>query len=212
VAPPGGGDARFFVGPDNGLLIAAAELAAEAPIAQVFALQRDDADGARGATFDGRDLFAPAAAALCRGVPAGDLGDPVDPESLVRLLGGVVEHGRLKDGRRWVRAEVTWVDHFGNIQLAATVADARSAGMPLTGTVDLTDLVDLAGLVDEDPGLPQAAATAMTLRCVETFSELARGELGLLMDANGHLAIVAGEASAAHWLNVTPGELVAVAW
>ena len=84
----------------------------------------------RGATFDGRDLFAPAAAALCAGAALEELGEPIDPASLVRLIGGVVEEGRLHDGRICLRTEVTWVDHFGNLQLAATVADARVAGIP----------------------------------------------------------------------------------
>ena len=50
------------------------------------------------------------------------------------------------------------------------------------------------------------------LRCVDAFGELEQGEFGLLVDANGHLAVVAGEASAAHWLNVAAGELLVLAW
>ena len=50
------------------------------------------------------------------------------------------------------------------------------------------------------------------LRCVDAFGELQQGEFGLLVDANGHLAVVAGEASAAHWLNVVAGELLVLAW
>src|ERR1700683_1123086 len=85
-APPGDGP-TFFVGPDNGLLVAAAELVGEAPIARAFALRRrprapppsalapapavtlTPAPAGPGSTFDGRDLFAPAAAALCGGTP-----------------------------------------------------------------------------------------------------------------------------------------------
>ena len=52
----------------------------------------------------------------------------------------------------------------------------------------------------------------MQLRCVATYGELKHGELGLLVDANGHVAVVAGEASAAHWLNVVAGELLVLAW
>jgi hypothetical protein len=50
------------------------------------------------------------------------------------------------------------------------------------------------------------------LRCVDAFGDLKQGEFGLLVDANGHLAIVAGEASAARWLNVVAGELLILAW
>jgi S-adenosyl-L-methionine hydrolase (adenosine-forming) len=200
-----------FVGPDNGLLVAAAEAAAEAPVARVVELTRPPAPPERGSTFDGRDLFAPAAAALCTGAALGDLGEPVDPVSLVRLVGGVVEEGRLHDGRACLRIEVTWVDHYGNLQLAATVADARVAGIPLDGRVELAARLE-SGRQDPD-GLPLSLVPEGTqLRCVDAFGQLQQGEFGLLVDANGHLAVVAGEASAARWLNVAAGELLVLAW
>ncbi len=210
VALPDGG-AMYFVGPDNGLLVAAAEAAGEAPITHVVELFRDAPPPDRGATFDGRDLFAPAAAALCAGTPLAQLGESCDPVSLVRLIGGVVEQGRLHDGRACLRAEVTWVDRFGNLQLAATVADARIAGLPKGAMVELAARVETGREYLE--GLPHSLVPeGVRLRCVDAFGELEHGEFGLLVDANGHLAVVAGEASAAHWLNVAAGELLVLAW
>jgi S-adenosylmethionine hydrolase len=210
VTLPAGGT-MWFVGPDNGLLVAAAESVAEAPIASAVELRRDPVPSDHGGTFDGRDLFAPAAARLCVGTPLADLGEAIKPESLVCLMGGVVEQGRLHDGRNSLRAEVTWVDHFGNLQLAATVADARVAGIPSSGTIELAARVE-SGREYLD-GLPHALVPdGVQLRCVEAFGELKQGEFGLLVDANGHLAVVAGEASAAHWLNVGAGELLILAW
>ena len=210
VALPSGASLAF-VGPDNGLLVAAAEAAAEAPVARVVTLAREPAPPDRGSTFDGRDLFAPAVAALCTGVALEDLGEPVDPASLVRLIGGVVEEGRLHDGRVCLRTEVTWVDRFGNLQLAATVADARVAGIPLTGRIELAARVE-SGREAPD-GLPHSLVPdGVQLRCVDAFGQLEQGEFGLLVDANGHLAVVAGEASAAAWLNVAAGELLVLAW
>ena len=207
---PSGGSLSF-VGPDNGLLVAAAEAAAEAPVSQVVELVRQPASPERGATFDGRDLFGPAAASLCAGSALEELGEEIDPLSLVRLVGGVVEEGRLRDGRVCLRTEVTWVDHFGNLQLAATVADARVAGIPPSGSVELAARVE-SGRPHPD-GLPQALVPdGVQLRCVDAFGDLQRGEFGLLVDANGHLAVVAGEASAAGWLNVVAGELLVLAW
>jgi S-adenosylmethionine hydrolase len=205
------GASLWFVGPDNGLLVAAAEAAAEAPVARVVELSRPPAPPDRGSTFDGRDLFGPAAAALCTGAALEDLGSPVHPASLVRLVGGVVEGGRLHDGRACLRTEVTWADRFGNLQLAATVADARVAGMPSTGCVELAALIE-SGRQDAD-ALPRSLVPdGISLRCVDAFGQLEQGEFGLLVDANGHLAVVAGEASAAHWLNVVAGELLVLAW
>jgi S-adenosylmethionine hydrolase len=210
MALPSGGT-MYFVGPDNGLLVAAAESAGEAPITRVVELERHAPSPERGATFDGRDLFAPAAAALCRGVPLAQLGESVAPASLVRLIGGVVEQGRLHDGRSCLRAEVTWVDHFGNLQLAATVADARVAGLPAVGSIELAARTDQGR--EYLDGLPHSLVPdGVLLRCVDAFGDLKPGEFGVLVDANGYLAVVAGEASAAHWLNVVAGELLILAW
>ncbi len=210
VALPTGGT-MYFVGPDNGLLVASAEEAGEAPIRRVVELHRPQTPPDRGATFDGRDLFGPAAAALCAGSALLELGDVVDPDSLERLIGGVVEQGRLPDGRSCLRAEVTWVDHYGNLQLAATVADARVSGLPSTECIELS-APGASGREHLDGLSYSLVPDGVRLRCVDAFGELGQGEFGLLVDANGHLAVVAGEASAAHWLNVAAGELVVLAW
>jgi S-adenosylmethionine hydrolase len=192
VNPPGRGP-TFFVGPDNGLLVAAAELVGEAPISRAFVLRRRQGTDVLGHTFDGRDLFAPAAAALCAGVPPEALGDPIDPASLVCLPGAVVEFGTGADGLRYLRAEVLWVDGFGNVQLAATAIDAQAAELPHTGTV-----------VSADPDV--------ILRRVGTFDDLAPGEFGLIIDANGQLAVVARQAAAAAALSVCAGHVMVLTW
>ena len=218
VVRPAGVGTLYFVGPDNGLLVASAEEAGEAPVARAVELDGEPAPPDRGATFDGRDVFAPAAAALCAGARLAALGEEIDPASLVRLIGGVVEHGRLGDGRCCLRAEVTWVDRFGNLQLAATVADARVAGLPSSGSIELVAPGAGAGGAGHRGGsgpdrLPRSLVPdGVQLRCVAAYGELKHGELGVLVDANGHVAVVAGEASAAHWLNVLAGELLVLAW
>jgi S-adenosylmethionine hydrolase len=194
VAPGGRAGPACFVGPDNGLLVEAAEHAGAGPVARAFVLRPAGQGGPR--TFDGRDLFAPAAAALCRGMRPEELGDPIDPRSLVRLARRTVAIEKLADGRRSLRAEVSWVDRFGNVQLAATTSVAGSGELPVTGRLDLTI----------------GTALRTTVRRVGAFAELAPGELGLLVDGNGHWAIVAGEASAAHALDVEVGEIVVLTW
>lgn len=199
VTPTAAGPA-FFVGPDNGLLVAAAELVGGGTI--VRAIARTAAPG-RARTFDGRDLFAPAAAALCRGVPHVDLGPAIDPDSLVRLAPPTVVSGTLSDGRRWLRSEVEWADRFGNLQLGATQADAEKAQVPGLGK----ERAAAGGRVDL-----MVTGQAHPLRPVVTFADLGRGELGLLLDANGHLAVVAGRASAAARLSIGAGDVVTLTW
>jgi S-adenosylmethionine hydrolase len=192
-----GPDRRWFVGPDNGLLLAAAARAGG--IRRAVALESPDGrprtDGGAAvdepATFDGRDVFAPAAAALCTGTGLDALGGPVDERELVRVPEPVVEIGSVGDGRRLVRTEVTWVDRFGNAQLGAPGATVP-ASMPVVAVA--------------------AGTQARSVRRVRTFADLDPDEVGLLSDGNGQLALVVREGSAADRLALGPGDLVELVW
>ena len=76
-----------------------------------------------GATFAGRDVFGPAAAHLCNGVDLVELGDAVDP---VSLLPGMVPLARPEGAG--LAAEVLWVDRFGNAQLNLGADDVDGWG------------------------------------------------------------------------------------
>jgi hypothetical protein len=95
-----------FVGPDNGLLALAADAAGVRRIVELtderFFLQP------RSATFHGRDVFAPVAAALATGTPPLALG--AERSDLLRLA----PPAPTTDGSL-VRGEVIHVDHFGNL-------------------------------------------------------------------------------------------------
>jgi S-adenosylmethionine hydrolase len=198
VASTGG--PRYFVGPDNGLLLASAQAGGVVQEAvSLFPRSSDPgADGPEVCTFDGRDVFAPAVAALCCGADPGVLGTPVDVASLVALPQAVVERGRLSDGRRCLRSEVTWVDHFGNVQLAAATPDLPRGAM-------LTLSVELVRSADRAADIP---VEAVMVRSVRTFSELMTEEIGVLVDSNRHLALVVREGSAALRLGIRAGDLV----
>jgi S-adenosylmethionine hydrolase len=94
-------EGRFLVGPDNGVLSPALLL----PGARAVSLPVP-ADAAP--TFHGRDVFAPAAAALARGAPLDTLGQILD-DPIVRRTPEAV---REDDG--WLRGEVIVIDRFGN--------------------------------------------------------------------------------------------------
>jgi S-adenosylmethionine hydrolase len=105
------GSRAVFVGPDNGLLVAAAEQCGG--IARAFEIRNEDyllVPVSR--TFQGRDVFAPAAAHVAAGVDPAALGPPVEPDELVRLE---VPKAWLHDDH--LHAEVLQVDRFGNLQL-----------------------------------------------------------------------------------------------
>ncbi len=97
---------QYFVGPDNGLFPAALaghriERVFELTLSRVLRSKRSD-------TFHGRDVFAPAAATLARGVPPNRLGHPrssLEPGALPTPL---------RTASRWI-GEILWVDRFGNL-------------------------------------------------------------------------------------------------
>jgi S-adenosylmethionine hydrolase len=93
-----------LVGPDNGLLLAAADVLGGVDAA--YALT-NDALWRRpvSRTFHGRDMFAPVAAHLASGVPVADVGEPVAVPTLVRLP--EPQPGAVVD-----------IDRFGNLGLA----------------------------------------------------------------------------------------------
>jgi hypothetical protein len=115
VVDPGVGGARralvisagghYFVGPDNGLLWPAAE-AAGIPVAHELREERFRLPEVS-ATFQGRDIFAPAAAFLAAGEPPAAMGPICTAPSQITLPVPVGASGR-------VTGEVLWVDRFGN--------------------------------------------------------------------------------------------------
>src|SRR5438105_12514852 len=103
-------EGRIHVGPDNGLLIPAAEKFGG--IAESHELTNPEyALESVSRTFHGRDLFSPAAAHLALGVPIAELGPPIAADALARL-----DIPRPEIGTSRIRATVLSIDRFGNIQ------------------------------------------------------------------------------------------------
>ena len=99
----------WFVGPDNGLLLGALEM--DLPLTAVELTEREFWRTATpSATFHGRDIFAPVAAHLAKGVGLESLGSEIDTASLVRLQ--LAPCVKMAGG---VRGAVQAVDHFGNL-------------------------------------------------------------------------------------------------
>ena len=168
---------EWWVGPDNGLLLPAVE-GLGGPAA-VYALATE-----AGSTFDGRDVFAPAVAYLVGGGDPSSLGAQVDPESLVGAPDLPPDHF---DGAILVTS-VTHIDAFGNIQLRA-----RPAALDQLGVI--------ADSVMEVELVPSRTVT-LTARRVAAFGDLGRGEFGVLLDSDNHLALVLDRASAAAQLRL----------
>lgn len=114
----------FFVGPDNGLLAPAVAMVGGADLIVSLEDPRFRIP-AEGATFEGRDVFAPAAAVLAAGeAEPTDLGPVVPFESVTPLMLPLVE----PEGSS-VRGEVLWIDSFGNAQTNIAPGDLASIGV-----------------------------------------------------------------------------------
>src|SRR4051812_5561880 len=110
IAVEVGDGSSVLVGPDNGLLAPAVSMCGGA--SRVVELSNPEYQlEAPGPTFAGRDVFAPAVAHLCRGVPLDELGPEIEATS---LRPGLLPVAHVQGGE--VNAEVLWIDRYGNAQ------------------------------------------------------------------------------------------------
>jgi S-adenosylmethionine hydrolase len=175
-------DGRLFVGPDNGLLVPAADLAGIESAHELANPQYALPSVSR--TFHGRDLFSPAAAHLALGVEPSELGPPLALDALVRL--DVPQAGL---GEAAVSASVLYVDRFGNMQLNLTRDDLESVGV-VPGT-----------RLELDLGGDRYFATA-----ARTFADARPGEIVLYEDSYRNIAIAINRGSAAEMFAAHAGQ------
>jgi len=157
-----------FVGPDNGVLAPAVAMVGGADLivsieAAEFRLP------VHGATFDGRDVFAPAAAVLASAeAEITDLGPSVDPGQVVPMMIPLVE----EDAFGAIQGEVLWVDHFGNAQTNGTPDDLASIGLEPGSEVSVV-----------------IGGAEQRLPWVDTYGELQPGAALLHVDSYGQIAV-----------------------
>jgi S-adenosylmethionine hydrolase len=176
-------EGRLYVGPDNGLLLPAAERrggvdAVHELANPAYALQRVSR------TFHGRDLFSPASAHLALGVPLDELGPPLDPDLLVRLD---LPEPSFEDGR--IRAVALYVDRYGNVALNLTVDQLEASGIEPGTRVELS--------------LVGSRVPAVVAR---TFADVAPGGTVLFEDSYGNVAVAISQGNAAERLGLAAGE------
>lgn len=179
VAIEVGDGASVLVGPDNGLLAPAVALVGGASRAVELKSSEHRLE-ALGSTFAGRDVFAPAAAHLCRGVPLAEFGPEIDPASLVPAM---IPVARFDDAE--ICAEVLWVDRYGNCQLNLAPAELAGFG-PVVQVVTDDDL--------------------RSAEISDSYAGIGSGRLGLIGDSAGLVAIAVNHGSAANELHLREGQ------
>ncbi len=208
---PAGGP-TWLVGPDNGLLGALATSLGGVRTTVVLDPTRLGTGRPTG-TFDGRDVFAPAAAHLVVGGDPGLIGTPGDAGSLIGgpdpgTRGPSVRH--LAAGAE-AAATVTWIDRFGNAQLDLDPETLVGIGLVPDGTARVTvEPGPVTPDVVPGPGSPPSRRSWTAGGCGPSASSVP-DELGLLVDATGRVALVLDRASAALALRLAgPGVVVRI--
>lgn len=177
-----GDGASYLVGPDNGIFGPIVGLVGGATRAIELTSTDHRLPSAGGSTFDGRDIFAPAAAHICNGVSLSKLGTPI---SIASLMPTVIPVSQKVDNQ--ITAEVIWVDHYGNCQLNVDPADIAD----FTSTLTMQTL--------------NATTSGMV---VASYSEIPVGRAGLLVDSSGLLSIAVANGSAAAEFDIHEGDEV----
>ena len=181
------GSGRIHVGPDNGLLIPAAEKLGG--IAEAHELTNPEyALESVSRTFHGRDLFSPAAAPLALGLELAELGPPLAPDALARLDIPEPELGATR-----VHSTVLSVDRFGNVGLNLDRSHFDRAGVVPGKRVEL------------QVGSERYYATA-----ARTFADARPGDIILYEDAYRNISIAINGGNAAEMLGLSVAEDVRI--
>jgi S-adenosyl-L-methionine hydrolase (adenosine-forming) len=181
------GSGETFIGPDNGLLVPAAELCGGVARAHEITNQKVLL-GPVSHTFQGRDVFAPSAAHLANGMEMGELGPAVDPADLVRLQ---IPEAWIHDDH--LHAQVLQLDRFGNLQLnfgRAHLAQLGLADGPLLGI--------------------RIEGQKLKVPYGRSFTDVSPGEFILVEDSYHQLSLAVNKGDAAAKLQAAPGSTVII--
>jgi len=181
-------DWGVFIGPDNGVLAPAVAMTGGAQ--QVVSVENPEVKlPSPGATFDGRDLFGPAAAVIASGqATLEELGPEMDPSSLMPMMLPLVEHGEGS-----VQGEVLWVDHFGNAQLNITPEDLHLVGIGMGTAIVL-----------------KVGSAEFPIEWVIAYGNVEEGDGLLHVDSLGQIAIAVRNGSAVGVFPVDEGTAVTI--
>jgi S-adenosylmethionine hydrolase len=177
------GRGDILVGPDNGLLVPAAEklggtLRAHVIENPAYRLPKVSA------SFHGRDIFSPAAAHLASGVDLTDLGPEAEELTSPGLPSPVIGEGEL-------RAHVLYTDRFGSLILSADEDDLTGA----FGSIGHGTMLEMNG---------------MPVPYEVTYGSVPVNDPLIWVDSSGLLGLAVNQGSAAERYGLTGGDPVAL--
>jgi len=173
----------LLVGPDNGVL---SPLADELGVRSAVRIEPDRVRRTPrvGTTFDGRDLFAPAAARLFGGTPPATLGPPIRPKPYA-----LPRAARTASGAQGC---VLHVDRFGNL----------ITNIPTSWVSPSCREIHLG----------VAVGSSRRVAWATSYESLGRGTLGALGSSFGLVELAVGEGRATDRLRARVGARVSLGW
>jgi S-adenosyl-L-methionine hydrolase (adenosine-forming) len=182
------GRGDVLIGPDNGLLVGAAERLGG--ITEVRSIEnRDLMLPVVTSSFHGRDIFSPVAAHIAMGTPFESVGPVVPVERLVRI---VEPEATVRDGG--LDTVITSILIYGNVTFAGTPADLEAAIGPLEPGRRLA--IDFAAHAGR-PAIREETTWVITFGGVPVGSSL------LMSDSEGQLSLADNQGDAARRIGLT---------
>ena len=180
-------DTGFLVGPDNGLFSGVLN---QNPVVEAVELTNPKywRTPTPSTTFHGRDIFASAGAHLASGIPLVQLGEVIDPETLVQLA--IPERTPTATG---VAGCIQYIDHFGNLITNIPAADVQGK----TWSVAVGDS-------------PTETLRERIIPGSQTYSDRPLGEVVALVGSHGWVEIAVNGGSAQSELQMDWGTVVEV--
>lgn len=171
----------FFIGPDNGLLVLAAE---RQGIKKIFELKNKDFMlNEISNTFHGRDIFAPVAAHLFNGVLPPLFGSKI--KKIVKPI-----FTEIKRTSKSIIGQVLHIDEFGNI--ITNIHDSDINPKPKKKMITI-----------------EFPTSRMKVRLCNSYSYVNLGELLILIGSHSFLEISANQSNAAEITNIKVGDKIA---
>ncbi|MDP9067542.1 MAG: SAM-dependent chlorinase/fluorinase [Actinomycetota bacterium] len=181
------GRGETFVGPDNGLLIPAAEESGGIRRAVELADRRFLLNPVS-RTFQGRDVFAPAAAHIAAGVDPADIGPEIRVDDLVQLE---IPEAWVHDDH--LHAEVLQVDRFGNLQFNLGRGHLEKVSINTGGRCEV-----------------RVEGHRLQIPFGDTFADVQAGEFVLIEDSYHYVSLAINKGDAAGRLRARPGSTAIV--
>ncbi|MEM1879504.1 MAG: S-adenosyl-l-methionine hydroxide adenosyltransferase family protein [Desulfurococcaceae archaeon] len=194
VVDPGVGSARrailiettnyILIGPDNGCLTLLAE---KDGVKRVFDISDTKYKLPKVSyTFHGRDIFAPVAAWVSKGVPLDDVGVEIDYDSLVKLS---FDKPVIDAGKRVIKARVLYVDVYGNVMTNVSADELVALNLVYGSKINV-----------------ETSTSKHTCTYEASFSRVPEGELACYVNSWDYLELAVNKGNASKKLGVKQGD------